>query len=155
QARAYRFSSARTGFASFQRHRKNQRSDRAAGYPGIYGSQRHLVYLATMWKEVLDFDINGAKQEPRLGTEAQSQGEEQADSSWLVRDLVAGKTFHRPTGGYVAVVNVGMDENWLAHPFAMANLYAYGRLAWNANLSASQIAEEWTRLTFGNDPVVV
>src|SRR5262249_23539241 len=73
----------------------------------------------------------------------------------VVRGWLAGRIFHRPTGGYVAVVNVGMDENWLAHPFAMANLYAYGRLAWNANLSASQIAEEWTRLTFGNDPVVV
>jgi alpha-glucuronidase len=37
----------------------------------------------------------------------------------------------------------------------MANLYGFGRLAWNPTLSASAIAEEWTRLTFGNDPVVV
>jgi len=102
------------------------------------GQQRHLVYLAPMWKEVLDFDLNGAEKK----------------SSWFVQDLVAGKISHRQTGGYVAVVNVGMDENWLGHPFAMANLYAYGRLAWNPNLSAREIAEEWTRLTFGNDPAV-
>src|SRR5215472_14150979 len=122
------------------------------------GQQRHLVYLAPMWKEVLDFDMNGAEQKPKIGTKApRARGEEekQEDSSWFVRTLLAGRIFHRPTGGYVAVVNAGMDENWLAHPFAMANLYAYGRLAWDSNLGARQIAEEWTRLTFGNDSVVV
>jgi alpha-glucuronidase len=101
------------------------------------GQQRHLVFLAPMWKEVLDFDLHaGVGHTP-------------------VKDLVAGRVFHRPAGGYVAVVNVGTDENWLAHPFAMANLYAFGRLAWNPDLSARGIAEEWSRLTFGNDPAVV
>ena len=101
------------------------------------GQQRHLVFLAPMWKEVLDFDLHaGVGPTP-------------------VKDLVAGKVFHRPLGGYVAVVNVGMDENWLAHPFAMANLYAFGRLAWDPQLGARGIAEEWSRLTFGNDPAVV
>jgi alpha-glucuronidase len=37
----------------------------------------------------------------------------------------------------------------------MANLYAFGRLAWNPDLAAKQIADEWTRQTFGNDPLVV
>jgi alpha-glucuronidase len=101
------------------------------------GQQRHLVFLAPMWKEVLDFDLHA-------GTEKTP-----------VKSLVSGKVFPRPLGGYVAVVNVGMDENWLAHPFAMANLYAYGRLAWNPDLSAGEICEEWARRTFGNDPAVV
>jgi alpha-glucuronidase len=57
--------------------------------------------------------------------------------------------------GYVAVVNVGMNENWLGHPMGMANLYGFGRLAWNPDLSAHTIAEEWTRLTFGADPKVL
>jgi len=101
------------------------------------GQQRHLVFLPPMWKEILDFDlrVNGG--------------------STLVKDLVAGKIFHRPVGAFVGVANVGMDANWLAHPLAMANLYAFGRLAWNPNLSAEDIAEEWTRLTFGNNPAVV
>ena len=43
----------------------------------------------------------------------------------------------------------------LRHPLAMANLYGYGRLAWNPNLRSETIAEEWTRLSFGNDPLVV
>ena len=37
----------------------------------------------------------------------------------------------------------------------MANLYAFGRLAWDPNLTPEQIAEEWTRQTIGNDPEVV
>jgi alpha-glucuronidase len=37
----------------------------------------------------------------------------------------------------------------------MANLYGFGRLAWNPDLSPRAIAEEWTRLTFGSDPAVV
>jgi alpha-glucuronidase len=120
------------------------------------GQQRHLVYLAPMWKEVLDFDLNGIQEKARIATEPQStQRKEKPEELWSVKDLVTGNVFQRPTGGYVGVVNVGMDENWLAHPFAMANLYAYGRLAWNPNLGARELAGEWARLTFGNDSTVV
>jgi alpha-glucuronidase len=101
------------------------------------GQQRHLCFLAPMWKEVLDFDMHAGEQPSP------------------VKDIVAGKTFHCAMGGLVAVVNVGMDANWLGHPLAMANLYGYGRLAWNPNLDSQTIAEEWTRLSFGNDPTVV
>jgi alpha-glucuronidase len=101
------------------------------------GQQRHLCFLAPLWKEILDFDIHAA------------------DGSTLVKDLVAGRVFHRPTGGFVGVANVGMDTNWMRHPLALANLYAFGRLAWNPDLTSEQIVEEWTRQTFGNDPLVV
>jgi alpha-glucuronidase len=101
------------------------------------GQQRHLCFLPPLWKEVLDFDL-------RAG-----------GGSTPVKELVAGRSFHRPVGGLVGVANVGMDTNWLGHPLAMANLYGFGRLAWDPNLSASAIAEEWTRLTFSNDPTVV
>ena len=72
-----------------------------------------------------------------------------------MKALVAGKTFRRPTGGFVGVANVGLDENWFGNHLSQANLYGFGRLAWNPDLSAQQIAEEWTQLTFGNDPKVV
>ena len=55
----------------------------------------------------------------------------------------------------VGVSNVGLDDNWFGNHMSQANLYGFGRLAWNPDLSARQIAEEWTRLTFGNDPKVV
>jgi len=101
------------------------------------GQQRHLCFLVPMWKEVLDFDMRvDAKPAP-------------------VKDLVAGRVFHRPVGGFVGVANVGMDANWMGSPLAMANLYGFGRLAWNPNLSAEKIVDDWTRLTFGSDPIVV
>ena len=101
------------------------------------GQQRHLCFLVPMWKEVLDFDMH-------------------ADGAGTpVKQLVAGRTFRRPIGGFVAVANVGASPTWLGHHLAMANLYGFGRLAWNADLTSQQIAEEWARLTFGNDPQVV
>jgi len=72
-----------------------------------------------------------------------------------VSELVAGRVFHRPLGGIVGVANVGMDDTWMGTSLAMANLYGFGRLAWNPRLSADTIIDEWTRLTFGNDPLVV
>ena len=101
------------------------------------GQQRHLCYLAPMWKQVLDFDLCVS------------------DGRTPVKELVAGKTFRRPLGGLVGVANVGQDTNWLGHDLAMANLYAFGRLAWDPDLSARKIAEEWASLTFGKDQRVV
>src|SRR6516162_2549201 len=101
------------------------------------GQQRHLCFLVPMWKEVLDFDLHADSE----GTPA--------------RDLVAGRTFHRPLGGFVGVSNVGRDANWLGSHLTMANLYGFGRLAWNPCLASRRIAEEWTRLTFSEDPTVV
>src|SRR5579863_7787943 len=104
------------------------------------GQQHHVVFLAPMWKEVLDFDMHAAPD---------------SAANTPVKDLVAGKVFHRLVGGYVGIANVGLDANWLAHPLAMANLYAFARLAWNPDSTPQQIATEWTQLTFGDDPTVV
>jgi len=100
------------------------------------GQQRHLCFLVPLWKEILGFDmhVNGASP---------------------VKEIVSGRVWQRAMGGYNAVVNIGLDENWLGPPLAMANLYGYGRLAWNPNLSAEEIANEWSRLTFGNQEKVV
>ena len=57
--------------------------------------------------------------------------------------------------GFVGVVNVGLDDNWFGNHLSQANLYGFGRLAWNPDLTASKIDEEWTGLTFGRDPRVL
>jgi alpha-glucuronidase len=101
------------------------------------GQQKHLVFLPTMWKSYLDFDLHAENRSTPL------------------KDLVDAKTFDRPLGGYVGVANVGLDANWLYHPLAMANLYGFGRLAWNPNTTAEEIATDWTGLTFSNDEKVV
>ncbi len=72
-----------------------------------------------------------------------------------MKALVAGKTFHRPTGGFVGVSNVGLDDNWYGNHLSQANLYGFGRLAWNPDLTSQRIIDEWTRLTFGSDPKAV
>jgi alpha-glucuronidase len=93
-----------------------------------FGQARYTVFLVPMWKAALDFDMK-----PGLPVKA------------IVRQR---------TGGYVGVSNVGIDENWLGNHLSQANLYGFGRLAWNPNLSSAAIADEWTRLTFGSDPKV-
>ena len=57
--------------------------------------------------------------------------------------------------GIASVVNPGLDRNWCGHHFSQSNWYASGRLAWNPELPADQIAEEWIRLTFTNDASAV
>jgi alpha-glucuronidase len=97
------------------------------------GQQRHVVYLVPMWKEILDFNLHV----------------DGANTS--VKDIISGRAFHRPLGGMVGVANVGADPNWLGSDLAMANLYGFGRLAWNPNLSAPSITREWTEMTFGQN----
>lgn len=101
------------------------------------GQQRHMVFLVPMWKWVLDTDM-------------QANGHRT-----LVSGIVEGKAFHQPYGGFVGVANVGLDANWLHHPMAMANLYGFGRLAWDPQLSSLQIVDEWTRQTWENSSQVV
>jgi len=101
------------------------------------GQQRHMVWLPSMWKWVLDTDMRVDGRPSH------------------VKDIVTGQTFNQPTGGFVSVVNVGMEPNWLHHPMAMANLYGYGKLAWNPDEPLEKIIDTWTRLTWGNDPEVV
>ena len=104
------------------------------------GQQRHLCYLAPMWKTTLDFDMHV----PQSGS-----------ANTPVKALIAGKVFGQPTGGFVGVACVGRNPNWLGSDLAQANLYAFGRLAWNPDLSSKEIIDEWTRLTFDNNPKVV
>ncbi len=101
------------------------------------GQQRHMVFLVPMWKATLDTDMR-------------------ADNvSTPVKEIVEGKSFHQPLGGFVGVANVGLDTNWMHHPMAMANLYGFGKLAWNPNLTTDEILDTWTRQTWGNNPTVV
>ncbi|MFC4098933.1 alpha-glucuronidase family glycosyl hydrolase [Paenibacillus xanthanilyticus] len=95
------------------------------------GQQRHLCYLVPQWKAVLDF-------------ETYAKG-----NASPVKRVVDGSVHDRALGGFAAVSNIGADANWTGHPLAQANLYGYGRLAWNPELSAEAIAEEWALQTFG------
>jgi alpha-glucuronidase len=95
------------------------------------GQQRHVCYLAPMWSEVLGFGPWG------------SDGPTVADIA-----CASGAAQGAAGGGLVAVSNVGDDQFWTGHPLAQANLYAFGRLAWNPRLDPSAILDEWISLTF-------
>ncbi|NLK22076.1 MAG: alpha-glucuronidase [Epulopiscium sp.] len=101
------------------------------------GQQKHLCYLVPMWKEVMDFD-----------TYAKGKGS-------TITKVANGSLFGRRYAGVAAVSNTGNDTNWTGHTLAQANFYGYGRLIWNPDLTAEEIAREWVILTFGNHPKVV
>ena len=101
------------------------------------GHSTHLVYLGPMWEEFFQ-------------SETYAKGK---DST--VAKIVEGKVFPYRLTGIAGVANTGSDRNWTGHPFAQANWYAFGRFAWNPESSARDLAEEWTRLTWGNNPKVV
>lgn len=100
------------------------------------GQQRHVCYLIPMFKEILAFRTYTAK----------------ADDT--VKDIVSGKTFDQTKCGMAAVANTGNDENWTGHDLAAANLYGFGRLAFDTSASAEELAEEWIIRTFGKDQKV-
>lgn len=96
------------------------------------GAASHLVYLAPLFKEVLDSDTY----QPVAG------------------NSVASVLQKNKNGGIAGVANIGDERNWCGHPFAQSNWFAFGRLAWNPATSSKEIAREWIRLTFGNNATV-
>ena len=74
-----------------------------------------------------------------------------------VADIIGGGlTEHRNLNtGIAAVINTGNDLNWTGNVLAAANLYGFGRLAFENSLSAAEIAEEWIRQTLSNEDEVV
>ena len=85
------------------------------------GFSNHLVYHGTTYEECLDSD-----------TYRDGQG------STVAKNIKA----------IAGVANTGQDPNFCGYIFAQANWYAFGRLAWNPELSAEQIADEWVKQTF-------
>jgi alpha-glucuronidase len=92
------------------------------------GFATHLAYLGTMWEEVLRSETCS----PHCGIPVA-----------------------RTIAGMAGVSNVGTDRNWTGSEFNQANWYAFGRLAWDHDISARDVAREWTRMTWGNEPAVV
>ena len=90
-------------------------------------------------------DVEGRARYRHAGAESQNTGE---------RGGLRAKVSINPWDVLRDSPTFGIDANWLHHPMAMANLYGFGKLAWNPELSTAEISDTWTRLTFGNDPKV-
>ncbi len=103
------------------------------------GFATHLVYLGTMWQEVLRSDTY----RPRKGT--------------TVADVLDRPVRPGALTGIAGVSNIGTDRNWSGSQFDQANWYAFGRLAWNPDGDAREIARDWAAMTWGAaaaEPVV-
>jgi alpha-glucuronidase len=101
------------------------------------GEDTHLVYLGSLFSEVLNADtyVRGA-------------------GSTVAR-VIDGSLEGQAETGMAGVSNIGSDSNWTGSQFNQANWYAFGRLAWDHDLSPESIADEWVRMTFSNDSNVV
>lgn len=97
-----------------------------------FGFSNHLAYQGPLFEEALDTD-----------TYAQGAGS-------TIGKILAGKVFDYKHTGMAAVINPGTDRNWTGHTFVQSSWYAFGRLAWDVELSSVAIADEWTRMTFSN-----
>lgn len=97
------------------------------------GFSIHLVFLAPLFEECLKSD-----------TYAKGKGS-------LVAKVTDGTLHGYPVTAMAGVANTGNSRNWTIHPFAQSNWYAFGRLAWDPYMSSGKIADEWLRMTFGNN----
>jgi alpha-glucuronidase len=94
------------------------------------GFATHLAYLGDMYEEVL-----------RTDTFARGAGS-------TVAKVVQGSLHGYKLTGMAAVANVGSSRTWSGSHFDQANWYLYGRLTWDPDLSAREIAREWVLQTF-------
>ena len=94
------------------------------------GFSNHLVFLATQWKEFFESD-----------TYCNGEGS-------TVAKTTDGTIYPFKNTAIAGVANIGVDTNWCGHHFAQSSWYAFGRQAWNHEISPEVIADEWIRQTF-------
>lgn len=89
------------------------------------GQQIDLFSLAVQWEEILTTEVDKGKQLKSL----------------FGQEIVA----------VTAVTNTGNNMNWTGNTLAQCNLYAFGRMAWNPELTAEELIREWIQITFETD----
>lgn len=94
------------------------------------GHQIDLFYMPPQWKEVFEFDT-------MCGEKSR------------IADMAGNKI-----SSIAAVPNIGNNFNRTGHKLAQANLFAYGRFAWNPLVDIPSLTYDWIELTFGTDSVV-
>jgi alpha-glucuronidase len=97
------------------------------------GHATTLAYLGPMWTEFLQSD-----------TYAKGKGS-------TIAKVIDGSLHGRKKSCIAGVANTGDGDEWCGSIFNQANWYAYGRLAWDPQLAAEEIAEEWIRMTIPCD----
>lgn len=107
------------------------------------GQNTMLCYLGPMWEEVLHTDTYATGSDGELLEER------------LLGNIVDGTAQGHSDTAIVGVANLGNADNLTGHHFSQANLFAFGRLAWDWTLDSERIADDWVRMTWSNDDHVV
>src|SRR5262249_9175320 len=107
------------------------------------GQNTMLCYLAPLWEEVLKTDTYATDEQGRLLGKP------------LVGHIVDGTAQHQTDTAIVGVANLGNAADLTGHHFSQANLFAFGRQAWDWTLDSAAIAEDWVRMTWSNEDDVV
>lgn len=92
-----------------------------------------LAYPAQAWSSVLHTMERGSRGEAALAS------------------LLRGPEFAQTRTGLVSHLSAQQAAIMLEQPLLLANLYAFGRLAWSPALTPEAITEEWARQTWGDD----
>ena len=118
------------------------------------GQQIDLCYLIPMFKEILEFRTYCTDEKDKNWSDIEDIGNDgsyNAGNSDTVADIISGRTFGSRYSGIAAVTNTGNDFNWTGDYLAGANLFGFGRLAFDTGLSSAEIAEEFIRMTISGD----
>lgn len=107
------------------------------------GQNTMLCYLAPMWEEVLKTDTYATDEQGRPLPKR------------LVGHIVDGTAQHQADTAMVGVANLGNAADLTGHHFSQANLFAFGRLAWDWTLGSAEIADDWVRMTWSDHEHVV
>lgn len=98
------------------------------------GESIHTCFLAPMWREFFD-TLNLVA---RASHPTKNEHSLTADYPNLV--------------GIAGVANIGDCDNWTGNDLAMANWYAFGRLATHPDASSREIAEDFLKNYYTDDP---
>jgi len=103
------------------------------------GQQIDVCYLIPMFQEILKYKTYCRKDHDTIS------------------ELLCGRYEEKRNyaTGLAAVCNTGNDANWTGNVLAAANLYGFGRLAFDSSLTAETIAAEWIQMTISRDKDVV
>jgi len=101
------------------------------------GQGTHLVYQGPLYEETLKAD-----------TMAKGKGS-------TVAKIIDGALDNHGLTGIAGISNVGDDRNWTGSDFSQSDWYAFGRLAWDPEASSRDIASDWVKMTFSDDPAFV
>ncbi len=101
------------------------------------GQQIHLNYLVNHYSDVLNFDTHAN------------------DKPSNVYEIISGELHNNKISGITTVSNFGDNINWTGNHLAQANIYGYGRLAWNPQERVDSITKDWVSLTFGRNDLTI